>query len=138
MEHQNNDQDAVWRLVEEIAMDKKMTTIQEKTLTQAMRMLNAIGATYVIKDSDGLMHGELKIDKPKRVFDHPHGDIRKFVRPYIDELQIGEVASIPCETYGRQKILMAVSALMIRKSGTGAYKTNYVLDDNILEVIRYS
>ena len=78
-----------------------MNTLHAKALSNAVKLLNAIGAKYAIVDSDGVKHGDLEvITKKKRApAKYPYGAIRKHVVPYLSPLQVNQTIRIPLHTY---------------------------------------
>ena len=74
-----------------------MQEVQLKLLQRCIRDLNALGCAFAIVDSDGNKHGTLEVNEPKTKRDliFKFGSIRKYIVPYIENLNVGEVAEIP-------------------------------------------
>ena len=117
-----------------------MTLIEQKTLTQAMRMLDAIGCVYAIKDSSNQIHGTLEIAQDKkRKLAYPMGTLTHHIKMYIPEdLGVGKVAHVPCADFGNDVMTRTCSAYMVKKYGSGSYKTVFDKANNLIEIIRYS
>jgi len=117
-----------------------MELIQEKTLKDAMRMLNAIKAEYAIRDIDGGMHGTLSVEQPKRkrLCAHPYGERAEHARRHVENLGVGQIAYVPCQPYGRTALASTLIPLLIRLYGKEGYKTCYNKKDDCVEVVRYA
>lgn len=78
-----------------------MNTVHQKALSNAIKLLNAIGAKYAIVDTDLRTHGELEVvtKKKRQPAKYPYGVIRKHVAPYLDNLKVNETARIPAHPY---------------------------------------
>ena len=113
-----------------------MELIHKKTLEQAIKMLDAIGCAYAIKDTDGNMHGTLDVPN-RRPLKHPFGSISAHIRKYIDGIEPGQVAHIPCEGFGRQTISTSLTAIMIDRYGKGNFKTAYDKETDAIDAIRF-
>ncbi len=61
----------------------RTSVLHEKALSNAIKLLNAIGAQYAIKDAEGVLHGDLKaVAKQKKAPPkYPYGSISTYVRP---------------------------------------------------------
>jgi hypothetical protein len=115
-----------------------MEIIHAKTLKQAIRMLDAIGCAYAIKDTDGNVHGTLVVGNPsKRKLLYPFGEIAAHVRKYVDGLQPGQTASIPCDKYGNVLLSSSLASHMLKTHGKGSYKSAFNKAEDTIEVIRY-
>jgi len=116
-----------------------MELIHIKTLNQAIRMLDAIGCAYAIKDTNGVTHGTLQLaHEPKRQLRFQFGEIATHVRKYLADLGVGEVAYIPCDKYGNKSITQTATAFMIKEHGVGSFKCAYNKAEDIVEVIRFN
>lgn len=116
-----------------------MTLIEQKTLTHAMRMLDAIGLEYAIKDMDGKIHGTLaSVKEPKRKLSYPFGTIMQHIKQYIhDDFGVGQIAIIPIAPFDRETLSRSCGTYMIRKYGAGSFKTCLDKETNSLEIVRY-
>lgn len=89
-----------------------MNTIHEKALSNAVKLLNAIGAKYAIVDSNSKKHGDLEvITKAKRKpAKYPYGVIRKHIRPYLDHIKVNDTARIPVSPYDLNTVYGSASS----------------------------
>jgi hypothetical protein len=120
-----------------------MELIHKKTLWQAIKMLDAIGCAYAIKDTDGNKHGTLELaqeaqPQKTRQLRFPFGEISAHVRKYLTDLGVGEVAYIPCDKYGNKSITQTATALMIEAYGRGSYKCAHNKAEDTVVVIRFN
>ena len=116
-----------------------MELIHKKTLEQAIKMLDAIGVAYAIKDTDGNMHGTLETKRShSRPLRYAFGSVAKHIHQYLDNLGVGAIAYIPCDGFDHKTISSNAAALMIHKHGKGSYKSAYNKEENVLEIIRFS
>lgn len=76
---------------------------QSATFIKTLSILNVLanqGAKYCIQMPDGTIYGNLSVptDAPKKKkFStlRKHGDVSKFLKPYLDTLEAGQVVVIP-------------------------------------------
>lgn len=124
----------------EIATPDKLEPIQQKTLVQAMRMLDAIGAVYAIQDPTGEVHGELQVAEPqyRRNLRYEFGSIAAYLSQYLPQLGVGAIARVPLGAFDHVTLTRSCAAMMNKLHGPGSYKTHYDAEKNIIEVIRYS
>jgi hypothetical protein len=89
-----------------------MNTIHEKALSNAIKLLNAIGAKYAIVDSDSKKHGDLEVvtKSKRRPAKYPYGVIRKHIRPYLDHIKVNDTARIPVSPYDLNTVYGSASS----------------------------
>lgn len=133
-------------------MKRTVTTIDsavkqrlfKKSLEQAVNILTAIDAKFVISMNDGsiVKRGEwnagtklstTKTGKTRK----PNGSYAHIYKPYLENLAVGEVAEIPCGEFHHNELQGAVTAWMSGVWGKGSYATSHNAENNTLEVIRY-
>jgi len=63
----------------------RTSVLHEKALTNAIKLLKAIGAQYAIKDAEGVVHGDLKAVSKQRKAPpkYPYGSLAKHIRPTL-------------------------------------------------------
>lgn len=114
-----------------------------------LTVLDEMGSAYVILDSDGVRHGLVStiLDKMecdyvittkqgmkysntteetpevKPVRDWVRGDVRKYVKTFTENLQIGDTVSIPWEKYGAPHVQNSVTSWFVFTYGKGSCTT---------------
>lgn len=71
------------------------TSLHEKALSNAVKLLNAIGVEYAIQDHDGTLHGNgvLQTKAKRKPLTYPYGSLSKHVRPYVDACGINQTVT---------------------------------------------
>jgi hypothetical protein len=119
--------------------------IKRITLDRALKTLAALGAEYIIKDSEGNMHslGNLTLGappaEPKRRprSGLPHGNLSKYISGYVDTMQVGDVVCVPMYEGGNMKSLHStVSSYTLKMWGVGNNTTHRDATNNCVEVMR--
>ena len=115
-----------------------MNTIHTKALTNAIKLLNAIGAKYAIVDADLRKHGDLEvITKKKRApAKYPYGAIRKHVAPYLEPLQVNQTARIPVHPYDLETVYGSASSAASTMWGHKAHKVGSSEDKKYVLITR--
>ena len=125
-----------------------MANIKQITLDRTLKTLAALGAEYIVKDSDGGMHmlgnlilatepPEPPMPKRKPRSGLPHGDLTKHIATHVDNMQVGDVACVPMYEGGNMKSLHStVSSYTLRVWGAGNSTTHRDTDANCIEVMR--
>ena len=116
-----------------------MNNIHEKALSNAIKLLNAIGAKYAIVDSDNKKHGalEVKRDKKKRrPSTYAHGVIRAHIKPHLDPTKVNETARIPVAPYDLPTIYRSSSATATTLWGKHAHKVGTSADKKFVLITR--
>ena len=133
-------------------MKRTVTTIDsavkqrmiKKSIEQAVNILTAIDAKFVISTNDGniIKRGEwnagtkLSTTKTGKIR-KPNGAYAHIYKPYLENLKVGEVAEIPCGEFRHNELQGAVTAWMSGVWGKQSYATSYNAENETLEVIRY-
>ena len=116
-----------------------MEAIQQKTLNQAIKMLNAIGCQYKIQDPDGNTYGELEVTTSyKASLEHEYGSIAAFVKEQLGEMEPGNIRGVDYSTFGKKRIVTAVCSHMTRIYGLGSFKTHHNRDKGCIDVLLFS
>jgi hypothetical protein len=116
-----------------------MSSVKEKAFANVIKTLDALGCQYAIIDQEGNKHGTLAIEEEKqkrRVTVYPLGEIRNHIRPYVDDMKVGEVREVPYLEYGYERIRSNIGAWFIAKNGTGSCTTTINKEKGVVEVLR--
>ena len=118
-----------------------------KTANDAARLLNAIRAQYIIVLPTGeqIIQGDLKLHVPEATppkkaraqSRHPHGFLNNHILPFIQHLEIGDVAVVPVPNGADMDEIQGSGASLSAKLwGNGNYKTMRNANTGCLEVLR--
>jgi hypothetical protein len=117
-------------------------SIIEQTVQNAMRLLKATKAKYIIVMPDGTTHteGDLQLAEVKPLKRKPgglpHGTYATLCKPFVN-MAVGDVTEFPIPNGGTGKSLhSAVSAYFSTAWGKGACKTYFNKDTQMVEVLR--
>ena len=115
-----------------------MNTIHEKALSNAVKLLNAIGAKYAIVDSDSKKHGDLEVvTKSKRKpAKYPYGVIRKHIKPYLDHIKVNDTARIPVSPYDLNTVYGSASSTATVMWGKQCHKVGASADKKFVLITR--
>ena len=115
-----------------------MNTLHTKALSNAIKLLNAIGAKYAIVDSDLKKYGELEVvTKKKRApSKYPYGAIRKHVAPYLEPLQVNQTVRIPVHPYDLETVYGSASSAASTMWGHKAHKVGTTDDKKFVLITR--
>ena len=115
-----------------------MNMIQQQTLKKALSLLDAVGATYAVIDSDGGKHGTLEVVEPKKRkrSDRPYGALSKFATEVIGHLKVGEVVEIGTDVYDHETVRGAITSWACNRWGNGTLTTAYNKDTKKIEALR--
>jgi hypothetical protein len=119
-----------------------MLEIQKVVLIKAIRLLNSIDVEYAIL-AGGEKHGTLelavkKTKKGERSFSSKYGrgTILNYIRPYIDNLKVGEVVQIPTGEYNLEAVAATSASHSHRMFGNGGYTGRADKEKNVYEILR--
>jgi hypothetical protein len=119
-----------------------MLEIQKIVLTKAIKLLNSIDVEYAIL-ANGEKYGELEVFEKrgaegKRSFasKYGRGAVLNYVRPYIDNLKVGEVAKIPAGDFELKAIAATSASHAHRMFGNGAHAGRMDKENNVFEIMR--
>ena len=115
-----------------------MNTLHTKALTNAIKLLNAIGAKYAIVDTDLRKHGELEVitKKKRRPAKYAYGAIRKHVAPYLELLEVNQTARIPVYPYDLETVYGSASSAASTLWGHKAHKVGSSEDKKFVLITR--
>jgi hypothetical protein len=100
-------------------------SIHQTAIDKAIRILEATGAKYAIHIGDEV-YGTLKVmpeSNQKRNRPYAHGETRSHYLPYIENLQIGESASIAYSYFDPKVLASNISAFCCHTWGAGSAMT---------------
>jgi len=102
----------------------RTSVLHEKALSNAIKLLNAIGAQYAIKDAEGVVHGDVKaVSKQKKApSKYPYGSLSTHVRPYIDACAVNQTVTIPIGQYDLDSVYGSTSSIASKEWGNGCHK----------------
>ena len=115
-----------------------MNSIHEKALSNAIKLLNAIGAKYAIVDSDSKTHGDLEVKAKakRRPARYPYGVIRKHIRPYLDHIKVNDTARIPVSPYDMETVYGSASSTATVLWGKQCHKVGASADKRFVLITR--
>jgi hypothetical protein len=115
-----------------------MNTIHTKALTNAVKLLNAIGAKYAIVDVDLKKYGELEVitKKKRAAAKYPYGVIRKHIKPYLDHIEVNQTARIPVSPYDLDTVYGSASSTATVLWGKQCHKVGASEDKRFVLITR--
>ena len=115
-----------------------MNTIHEKALSNAIKLLNAIGAKYAIVDSDNKTHGDLEVKAKakRRPAKYPYGVIRKHIKPYLDHIKVNDTARIPVSPYDLNTVYGSASSTATVLWGKNSHRVGASTDKRFVLITR--
>lgn len=116
----------------------RTSVLHEKALTNAIKLLNAIGAQYAIKDAEGVVHGDLKaVSKQKKApSKYPYGSLAKHIRPYLDSCGVNQTVTIPIGQFDIDHIYGSASSIATKIWGNGCHKVGTTTDKKAVVLTR--
>lgn len=115
---------------------KLMSNIQEVALKKALVLLKASGCMYHVVDMDGNHYGEAIVDKKKRApSKYDYGSVRTYIRPYVENLEEGQIVEIPVGAFDIDAIQNGAGSLMVYLYGPGRCITTRSDDNQFLQMI---
>jgi len=102
----------------------RTSVLHEKALSNAIKLLNAIGAQYAIKDAEGNLHGDVKaVAKQKKApSKYPYGSLSTHVRPYIASCGVNQTVTIPIGQFDLDSVYGSTSSIASKEWGNGCHK----------------
>ena len=99
-------------------------SLHEKALSNAIKLLNAIGVEYAIQDHDGKVHGNgvLQTKQRKAPPKYPYGTLSKHVRPYVNACGVNQTVQIPVGTFELVHVYGSASSTASKLWGNGCHK----------------
>jgi hypothetical protein len=108
----------------------RTSVLHAKALSNAIKLLNAIGAQYAIKDAEGNLHGDVKaVAKQKKApSKYPYGSLSTHIRPYIDSCGVNQTVTIPIGQYDLDSVYGSASSMATKMWGNGCHKVGTSAD----------
>ena len=116
----------------------RTSVLHAKALSNAIKLLNAIGAQYAIKDADGNTHGDLKaVSKSKRKPNkYPYGSLANHVKPYIASCAVNQTVTIPIGQFDIDHVYGSTSSIASKEWGNGCHKIGATADKKAVLLTR--
>ena len=105
-----------------------MKKLQKRSMTIALNIMTALGATYTITLPDGTKHSnapEVPVNEyGRKVLDgRKYGDLAAHYRPFIDDLKPSEFVEVPFNGFKPSKLGSVISAWGCQRWGKGSLIT---------------
>lgn len=104
-----------------------MKEIQQKYLQTAIRQLSILPVKFAIIDEDGKKYGTLDIvvetDRKRKKSLYPRGAITAYVMPYLKDMKVGDVATVPFSEWAKKSLASGLTACASRIWGNDSYTT---------------
>jgi hypothetical protein len=113
-----------------------MSGIQNEVLKKAIKLIEVLKLEYAIIDFDGNVLGNLEIKKKEKVRKYKRGLPSQYVRPFLKNLNIGEIVIVPCGQFDKPTVGQTVSAMAYNLWGKGGAKQTSRNGNNSIEVMR--
>lgn len=118
-----------------------MEGVQKAVLDKAVRLLDSLRVDYaiVVSPKFSLIKGDIQVleKKTRRNITAPYGTYAALFRAHgVDEMEIGDVVSIPCGDHDPANVRKTVSAHITNKHGAGSSMTSVSEDGSVVEVMR--
>jgi len=117
-----------------------MNQVEKDVLNKVSNVLQSLNLKFAIIDSDGNKHGDLNIEKAKKVKRrrsiYPLGEVRAQIMPHMSSIMINTTKNIPVGKYQPEVIRGSVSSYATQLWGAGNYKTKVSQDKRYVEVTR--
>lgn len=116
-----------------------MSQVQEQALKRVFAVLNSLKCEYAIVDPWGNKHGNLELAGPedkKTPRKYPHGERSNFVKQFLENMAIGDVAEIPFDKYEPIEIQTSAISAAHKIWGAGSVTTATVKSKNAIELMR--
>ena len=122
-----------------------MPLVSVRAMKNALETLSAIGCSYKVIGPDliEVTHDpEHLLEKRKHTvkredLPYAHGDLKRHYLPYIENLQVGQVAQIPySESLPYTPLQSSLAAFLSKQWGNGSYTTATNKSTQMLEVLR--
>lgn len=108
-------------------------SIKTMAVEKAVRLLQAGGASFHIKTEDGEWGNPIKA-KSKRNLKYPWGSLTRHFTPYIQNVKVGDVVSVPQGEFDLDSIRASLCGHLSDTWGNGSYMVNKTKTH--LEVLR--
>ena len=117
-------------------MSTELHTLQLQQLERIETVLKNMGCHYEIKQPDGVMRVHGAVNKAKRPRLYPHNETRNYYKPFVDDVQPGQVAYVPLDKYPSLYLQSHLCSYLTSKWGRGTYTTHTNTDKKHIEILR--
>jgi hypothetical protein len=120
---------------------QKLHPMQRAQIDRIAEGLANMGCTYSITLPDGelLTNAPAKPDKPKRTrvkSIHAFGEVRAYIRTFVDNLGYGKTVIIPAGKYELEKVQSGAASYLSTVWGSKTFQTNIDREENVVIVMR--
>lgn len=123
----------------------QLTETQLKLLDRVIDVLKGMKLDYAVRMPDGTINGDLDAvrgKKPKAPTErkrapltYKYGELRAYIRPYLDGMTPGNVVVVPCGQYKLDVLRSSVSSYMSAKYGNKMHTIVTHHDKGCIEVM---
>ena len=121
-----------------------LSTTQQRLLTEKINFIKELGLSYAIRFPNGEIIGDLKVVEPKpekpaskrKKSEFPKGELTKYLRPFMKDLQIAKTVFIPADKYPLDSLQKTTSSNACILYGNGAVTTHMDREKNELQLTR--
>lgn len=117
-----------------------MLDIQKKAIEQFEQVLIKAGAKYKIILEDGTQYGELDVVEKKVIKRRsnllPHGTLSNYFKPFVEQIEVGDVVSIPFNSFDPETLRGSVASWAVINLGKGSVTTMLNHKLNQVDVLR--
>ena len=101
-------------------------------------VLKNMGCSYKIKLPNGnvIQSEPIKPATPKRVRMYPYNEVRNYYRPFVADVQPGQITYVPLDKYPPSYLQKHLCSHLCSIWGSGTYTTHIDADNNRIEVLR--
>lgn len=120
-----------------------MKPIEKQIIDKVSAVMANLGMEWAIKDSDGLVHGNLKVEPPKpakkkRESIYGYGVLKKHLDACgINKIMVNTHAIIPTGGMDAEVVRRSICSYGSQHWGNGTYKTAITPDRKGVEVTRF-
>lgn len=116
----------------------KLSDLQKAQVTRIVTVLGNMGCKFKITTPDGEVFAHKVEDKTSKrgPLKHPYGELRSYIRPYVENLNAGEVGYIPFDKYEALVVQSSAASFLTGLWGKGTYTTTIHRDKGYVEVLR--
>lgn len=111
-------------------------SIKQIAVQKAIAMLQAANAQYSIVDEEGKEY--TNIVNKRRKTEHPFGSVREHYKPYIQDMEPGDLVEVPNGNFPLESIQSGIVSWFCTTHGSGSCMTALNRSKNVIEVIRLS
>lgn len=118
-----------------------MLAVQEKKLSEAIHVLNLIGAKYKVITPDGVEYGDLEVKALRKETTkgglprYKFGETRDFFRADLITMKAGDAKAIDCKGYDPRVISRDISSYCCQNIGREAVSVLTDRENNSVEVL---